>query len=121
MAAETLALSGATAEAQWLQVPWRDTVFSDVPRPEWYRAQSHFSVVLSSQCQLSEAAQGLAVVDAKSVFDALSKNSAGSRAGRRNAVELAVLRGSLSAVGPRFRWVPLWRMPADPLAKADPA
>eukprot|EP00959_Pyramimonas_sp_CCMP1952_P472663 9500409-Pyramimonas_sp.AAC.1 len=60
--------------------------------------------MLSSQCQLSEAAHGLAVVDAKSVFDTLSRNSAGSRADRRNAVELAVIRDSLAAVGSRVRW-----------------
>ncbi|CAK0897325.1 unnamed protein product, partial [Prorocentrum cordatum] len=120
VAAETLALSGATAEAQWLQVLWRDSVFGDVPRPEWFRAKAPFSVMLSSQCQLSEAAQGLAVVDAKSVFDTLSRNSAGSRADRRNAVELAVIRDSLAAVGSRVRWVPHGRMPADPLTKMDP-
>eukprot|EP00959_Pyramimonas_sp_CCMP1952_P461440 9481582-Pyramimonas_sp.AAC.1 len=34
VAAETLALSAATAEAQWVQVLWRDSVFGDVPRPD---------------------------------------------------------------------------------------
>ncbi len=32
--AETLSSSGAIAEAQWLQVLWRDLMFGDVARPD---------------------------------------------------------------------------------------
>eukprot|EP00959_Pyramimonas_sp_CCMP1952_P175033 3657819-Pyramimonas_sp.AAC.1 len=77
--------------------------------------------MLASECQLGDAASGLSVVDAKSVFDVLSRNSAGSRADRRNAVELAVIRDSLASVGSRMRWVPHARMPSDPLTKSDPS
>eukprot|EP00959_Pyramimonas_sp_CCMP1952_P231529 4839438-Pyramimonas_sp.AAC.1 len=76
--------------------------------------------MLAKECCLGEAASGLSVVDAKSVFDVLSRNSAGSRADRRNAVELAVIRDSLASVGSRVRWVPHARMPSDPLTKVDP-
>eukprot|EP00959_Pyramimonas_sp_CCMP1952_P351961 7374103-Pyramimonas_sp.AAC.1 len=45
VAAETLALSGAIAEAQWLQLLWRDAVFGDVSCPNWNLGASPFSVV----------------------------------------------------------------------------
>eukprot|EP00959_Pyramimonas_sp_CCMP1952_P400847 8399426-Pyramimonas_sp.AAC.1 len=76
---------------------------------------------MSSTCELSDRAASLAVVDAKSVFDTLSKNAAGSRSDRRNAIELAVVRDSLSSTGSQIRWLPHGRMPADPLTHADPS
>ncbi|CAK0903387.1 unnamed protein product, partial [Prorocentrum cordatum] len=121
VAAETLALSSAVAEAQYLQVLWRDAVFGDVQKPAWHLSAAPFSVVMSSSCELGSRAASLAVVDAKSVFDTLSKNAAGSRSDRRNAVELAVVRDSLSSMGSQIRWLPHGRMPADPLTHADPA
>ena len=101
VAAETLALSAATAEAQWLPVLWRDAVFGDVENPGWHSSASPFTIVLARDCKLSEAASGLAIVDAKWVFDALSRNSAVSKADRRNSIELAVVRDSLSAMDRR--------------------
>ncbi|CAK0848367.1 unnamed protein product, partial [Prorocentrum cordatum] len=80
VAAETLSLSGAIAEAQWLHVLWRDTVFGDVNRPSWNTSASPFSVVMSAGCSLHEQAAALCIVDAKSVFDTLSKNAAGQDA-----------------------------------------
>ena len=91
-AAETLSLSSAVAEAQWLQVMWRDMIFNDVSKPNWHCGQSPFSVVLSKDCTLSEGVSSVSVVDAKSIFDTLSRNSAGSWADRRNSIELAVVQ-----------------------------
>ncbi|CAK0800566.1 unnamed protein product, partial [Prorocentrum cordatum] len=54
VAAETLALPGATGEAQWMQVLWRDAVWGDVPRPDWFEKQGPFSMMLARECQLSE-------------------------------------------------------------------
>eukprot|EP00959_Pyramimonas_sp_CCMP1952_P131752 2754521-Pyramimonas_sp.AAC.1 len=68
---------------------WRDVVFGDVSRPDWTASQGPFSVVLSRDCEIGDSASSLSVVDANSVFDALSRNSAGSRADRRNAIEMA--------------------------------
>lgn len=120
-AAETLSLSAALAEAQWLSIMWRDLLFKDVQRPDWHLSQAPFSVVLSKDCTLHEGVSTLSVVDAKSIFDTLSKNSAGSRADRRTAIELAVVRDSMTAIGSQVRWVPHGRMAADTLTKADPS
>ncbi len=63
----------------------------------------------------------VSVVDAQSVFDTLPKNTSGSKADRRNAIELAIIRDTMSALGSQVRWVPHGRMPADAMTKIDPA
>jgi len=120
IAAETLALSGALAEATWMQMLFRDAVYGDVLVPEWASRLMPFTAVLRDDCKLGEVSTELSVVDAKSVYDVLSKNSAGSKADRRTAVEMAIVRESLSAVGSQLRWVPHGRMTADSMTKCDP-
>ncbi len=63
----------------------------------------------------------MSVVDAKSVFDTLSKHTSGTKPDRRNAIELAIIRDTVSALGSQARWVPHGRMPADAMTKIDPA
>ena len=121
IAAETLSLSGALAEAQWMQILFRDCVFGDVRGPDWHLTTGPYSVVLSRDCELSQACESLAVVDAKSVFDMLFKNTGGSKADRRNTIELSIVRDSMSRLGSRIRWVLHGRMPSDCMTKADPA
>ena len=70
---------------------------------------------------MAEANPSLSIVDAKSVFDTLSRNTGGSKADRRNAIELSVIRDSMSQIGSQVRWVPHGRMPADCMTKEDPA
>ncbi len=70
---------------------------------------------------MAEASGTVSVVDAKSVFDTLSNNTSWSKADRRNAIELAIIRDTMSALGSQVRWVPHGRMPADAMTKIDPA
>ncbi len=70
---------------------------------------------------MAEASGTVSVMDAKSVFDTLSKNTGGSKADRRNAIELAIIMDTMSALGSQVRWVPHGRMPADAITKIDPA
>ena len=63
-------------------------IFNDVSKPDLHCGQSPFSVVLSKDCTLSEGVSSVSVVDAQSIFDTLSKNSAGSRADRSSSIEL---------------------------------
>ena len=117
IAAETLSLSSALAEATWLQMLVRDLLYEDVIHPEWASRLAPFTSVMSSSCELSRVTSSVSVVDAKSVFDTLQRNTAGSRADRRNAVELAVVRDSLSSLGSQIRWVPHGRMLSDVMTK----
>ncbi|CAK0863095.1 unnamed protein product [Prorocentrum cordatum] len=122
LSAETLSLSGALAEGQWLWLVFRDALYGDVRGPEWWNSGTScpFAVALVDECAIAEASEGVAVVDAKSLFDTLSKNCGGAKADRRNAIEMAIVRDSMTAEGTLVRWVPHCKMPADALTKVDP-
>ena len=80
-----------------------------------------FQVVLRSNCTLSKRLPHDHSIDAKSVFDALIKESAGSRQDRRTAVDFAIVRETLKAQGFHIRLIPQPLMLADSMTKADPS
>lgn len=57
------------------------------------------------------------IIDAKSLYDAVIKQSPSSRQDRRTAVELAIIVESMRKSGSCLRWTPHPRMPADVLTK----
>ena len=59
------------------------------------------------------------VVDAKSVFDTLLKQTADSKQDRRKAVDVALPRQSFENKGTTIRWVTHPRMPADIMTRSD--
>ena len=66
---------------------------------------------------LSSDPQMQSVVDAQSVFDTLAKDTAGKKGEERTAIELVVVKETMSKLGSQIRWVPHTRMPADQLAQ----
>ncbi|CAK0863383.1 unnamed protein product, partial [Prorocentrum cordatum] len=112
----------AVTMGQWLWLVFRDALYGDVRGPEWWNSGTScpFAVALVDECAIAEASEGVAVVDAKSLFDTLSKNCGGAKADRRNAIEMAIVRDSMTAEGTVVRWVPHCKMPADALTKVDP-
>ena len=121
IAAETLLLSSALAEASWLQMILRDALWKDVLVPDWMDRLSPFTCAMASDSELSITSGSLSVVDAKSVFDVLSKNCPGGKADRKTSIELALIRDSLGSLGSQVRWIPHGKMPADCMTKIDPA
>ena len=61
------------------------------------------------------------MVEAKSVFDTLLSQTAGSKQDRRTSVDLALLRPSFNGSGTTIRWIPHPRMPVDIMTKSDVA
>ena len=120
LAGETLALSSALSEIEWLQIMYRDAVFGDVDVEDWRRSTWPFSTVLRAHCALDARQPHASLVDAKSIFDVLQKEAMGSRADRRTAIELAIVAQTLQRAGASHpRWVPHSRMPSGPLTKED--
>jgi len=119
LAGETLALSASLAEMEWLQILYRDVVFSDVDPSSWEKSLGPFGALLREGCTLNSRQDSASIVDAKSVFDSLSKNTASSKQDRRTAIELSICRDSMRASGSKVRWIPHWAMPSDQLTKAD--
>lgn len=58
-------------------------------------------------------------MDAKSLYDSLSTESAGGRSDRRAAVDMNLLRETFHRTGATIRWVPHHLMIVDSMTKSD--
>ena len=59
-----------------------------------------------------------AIVDAKSLYDN-SQREQYSKAEKRSALEICVIKGSLDSMDGECRWIPHERNPVDPLTKLN--
>ena len=121
LAGETIAMSAALADAEWAQIMIQDTLNQTVTGRDKTGGNLPFQVVLRSNCTFSKRLPHDHSLDAKSVFDALTKECAGSRQDRRTTVDLAIVRETLKAQGSHIRWIPHPLMPADSMTKAGPS
>eukprot|EP00435_Cladocopium_sp_Y103_P073799 s91_g45.t1 len=119
LAGEALAFSQALGELEWLQIMFRDVVFGDVSRIDWQTSLSPFLAVTRKDCSLQETLQQCGVVDAKSLFDNLKKQSPTSRQDRRTSIEVAIIIEAMRKSSSCLRWCPHPRMVADTLTKDD--
>ena len=119
MAAEVQACSSALAEAEWIQALIKETCFDQSPAPGWESSVGPFVSVLSKDREMGRDLCHQHVVDAKSLYDCLSKDVAGGRSDRRAGIDMAIVRDSLRHSASTIRWVPHHCMPADTLTKAD--
>jgi hypothetical protein len=121
LAGEAIATSAALAEAEWLQVMYRDICWNEIDVTDWSRALLPLVAVRREDCELHTWEKSQQAVDAKSVYDALQTHSPGSRQDRRSALEVSMIRSRLQETGSTVRWIPHPLNPADMLTKADPA
>ena len=61
--------------------------------------------------------QGICVVDAKSLFDHLTKETTGITADKRTGLEMQVIRQTLAETGTKVKWMPHPQMVVDYLTK----
>lgn len=120
LAGEALAFSQSLAELEWLQIMFRDACYGDVSRKDWRQAITPFIAVLKEDCDLrGNMQQQCSITDAKSLYDAVSKQNTTSRQDRRTSVELAIIAESMRDSQSTLRWTPHPRMVADTLTKDD--
>ncbi|CAK9083538.1 Retrovirus-related Pol polyprotein from transposon RE2 (Retro element 2) (AtRE2) [Includes: Protease RE2 [Durusdinium trenchii] len=119
LASEALAFSQSLGEVEWIQIMIRDIVKGDVSRKDWTLSLAPHYPVLRENCELAERLQQCHITDAKSLYDALLKESPMSRQDRRTSVELSIILESLQKARSVVRWAPHPRMVADGLTKAD--
>ena len=106
LAGETIAMSAALADAEWAQIMIQDILDQTVTVRDTTGGTLPFQVVLRNNCTLSKRLPHEHSIDAKSVFDALIKECAGSRQDRRTAVDLAIVRETFKAQGSHISWIP---------------
>ena len=120
--------STLAAEAQSLskglgELAWSVTVFNEMVNPhfqlkDWQqKVRSRRLHALTKHEADETLKKGLCVVDAKSLFDHLVKETIGSTEDRRTAIEMQVIRQSMTETGTVVKWVPHGRMTIDSLTK----
>ena len=121
LAGEVFMMSEGLAECEWISGVLESAVYQDYepllhrrksislpvePTVTVMKADSHLQIDPSTVC----------VIDAKSAFDHLVRESTGGHC-RRTAQELCVIRRSMQTLRARCRWVPHERMVVDALTK----
>ena len=120
LAAETQALSRGTSELSWTVTAFNEFTTKGFSVKNWERhLQSQRLGTLVSQQSDEGLKKGLAVVDAKSLYDHLSKEGIGTASDKRTAIEMQIVRQTLAETNAGIRWVPRPMMVADCLTKKE--
>ena len=115
LAAESMSLSRGLGD-----LAWSVTVFNEMMRAHFDLKEWELELKQRRLCALpgfNSEAKNLCVVDAKSLYDHLCQETCGHTADRRTAIEMQVIRQTLTEVGARVRWVDHNRMLVDCLTK----
>ena len=114
-------MSEGLAECEWISGVLESAVYQDY-EPSLHRRKSISSAVeptvtvMKADSHLQIDPSTVCVIDAKSAFDHLVRESTGGHC-RRTAQELCVIRRSMLTLRARCRWVPHERMVVDALMK----
>ena len=119
-AGEVFMMSEGLAECEWISGVLVSAVYQDY-EPSLHRQKSvslpvePTVTVMKADSHLQVDPSTVCVIDAKSAFDHLVRESTGGH-GRRTPQQLCVIRRSMQTLRARCRWVPHERMVADALA-----
>eukprot|EP00435_Cladocopium_sp_Y103_P012580 s2098_g3.t1 len=117
LAAETQSLSKGIGDLLWMKVLIRELTEEKFNIKEWpAKLASERVVALAKDTSSKELQECLAIVDAKSLFDHLSKESIGGQ-DKRTAIEIQIIRQELAQMHGEVRWIDHPAMLADPLTK----
>ena len=117
LAAETQSLSRGLGDLLWVMVLFEELEQEHFKLRDWSERLSGREVMALASNNSSERLKGsLAVVDAKSLYDQLCKDSIGG-SDKRTAIEIQIIREDLKSLSGKMRWVDHPAMVADGLTK----
>eukprot|EP00435_Cladocopium_sp_Y103_P021800 s2487_g5.t1 len=117
LAAETQSLSRGLGDLLWILVLTMELSESDFKIRDWkQRLSAEEVLVLGAEHHQDLLKESLAIVDAKSLFDYLSKDTVGGQ-DRRTAIEIQIIRDDLHHLQGHVRWIDHPAMIADGLTK----
>ena len=116
LAAETQSLSKGMGDLLWMKVLFRELLEEKFNMYDWPAILAKEDVVALATSENGELQQCLAIVDAKSLFDYLSKQTIGGQ-DKRTAIEIQIIRQELTALNGEIRWIDHPAMVADCLTK----
>ena len=118
LAAEAQSLSKGLSELAWSVTVFNEMIIPRFELKEWQQEVRSRRLHALTKLEADETLKkGLCVVDAKSLFDHLVKETIGSTEDRRTAIEMQVIRQSMAETGTVVKWVPHGRMTIDCLTK----
>ena len=118
LAAETQSLSRGLGELSWTVTVFNELTTLGFDLKQWEKSlQDRRLRAFASDTSDEELVQGICVVDAKSLFDHLSKETTGITADKRTGLEVQVIRQTLAEIGTRVKWIPYPQMVVDCLIK----
>ena len=121
LAGEVFMMSEGLADCEWISGVLESAVYQDY-EPSLHRRKSislpvePAVTVMKADIRLQNDPATVCVIDAKSAFDHLVRESTGGHC-RRAAQELCVIRRSMQTLRARCRWVPQERTVVDALTK----
>lgn len=117
LAAETQSLSRGLGDLLWAMVTLQEFVDGRFVLHKWpERLGGSEAIALIGAKSDKTLKESLAIVDAKSLFDYLSKETVGGQ-DKRTAIEVQIIREDLNAIAAEVRWVDHPAMLADGMAK----
>ena len=118
LAAETQSLSRGLAELTWTVTVFNEFTTKDFDMRCWQEAlaKRRLSALVSDESE-PELKRGISIVDAKSLYDHLSKETTGSTDDKRTALEMQVIRQAMAETATGIKWVPHPQMIVDALTK----
>ena len=117
LAAETQSLSRGLGDMLWIMVLFEELKDEKFSIREWPQRLSGIEVMAMASSSSSESLKGsLVVVDAKSLYDQLCKETIGGQ-DKRTAIEIQIIREDLNSLSGKIRWIDHPAMLADPLTK----
>ena len=120
LAAETQSLSRGLAELTWTVTVFNEFITKgfDLRRWEESLAERRLAALVKTDCE-EGLSEGICIVDAKSLYDHLSKETVGVASDKRTALEMQVIRQALAETKTEVRWVPHPSMIVDALTKRN--
>ena len=120
LAAEAQSLSKGLSELAWSITVFNEMIDPKFDLKKWEEGAKHRRLQAMAKKESDERLRSsLGVVDAKSLFDHLVKETIGSTEDKRTAIEMQVIRQSLSEIGAQVKWVPHVKMTIDCLTKRN--
>ena len=118
LAAESQSLSKGLSELAWTVTVYQEMITHNFDLKEWQtKVKQQRMVALAKTDSDSRLKRCLCVVDAKSLYDHLVKETVGTAEDRRTAIEMQVIRQAMGETGACIRWVPHPKMFMDCLTK----
>ena len=118
LAAETQSLSRGLSELAWTVTVYNDLITPDFDLRQWQAAAKAQRLhALAKDSMDDRLKKSLCVVDAKSLYDHLARDTIGITEDKRTAIEMQVIRQAMCETDAAIRWVPHPKMVMDALTK----